>query len=106
MVGFIRFWILDFGLGKDFRFPIQNSSGNGSSKSSLVQIAPACNPAVRCLVGDVMGAKRTRGMPPSVSTTSMPLSARDNNSFKFVCASCTSTVFVSIAVILGRSYIV
>ena len=78
-----------------------NSSGNGSSKSSLVQIAPACNPALRCLVGDAIGAKRTRGMPPSVRTTSMPLSARDNNSFKFVCASCT-TVFVSIAVIQAR----
>jgi hypothetical protein len=65
-------------------------------------MVPGCNPALRCLVGDAMGAKRTRGMPPSVRITSMPLSARDNNYFKFVCASCTSTVFVSIAVIQAR----
>src|SRR5262245_24601018 len=44
--------------------PVQNSSGNGSSKSSLVQMAPGCNPATRG-VAPVMGTIRASGVLPS-----------------------------------------
>ena len=62
--------------------PVQNSSGNGLSKSSLVQIAPGCNPATRGVVGEAIGMKRAIGVLPSVRTISVPSSTRDNNSFK------------------------
>src|SRR5438093_12617825 len=74
---------------------VQNSSGNGSSKSSLVQIAPACSPATRGVVDNAIGTKRASGVVPSVRTISVPSRTKDSSSCKFVWASRTSTVFVS-----------
>src|SRR5262249_39407351 len=73
--------------------PVQNSSGNGSSKSSLVQIAPGCKPATRG-VAPVMGTIRASGVLPSVRIISVPAVTNDSSSTKWVWASCTSTVLV------------
>lgn len=59
----------DEGMGVQQHFhgvSVQNSSGNGSSKSSLVQMAPGCNPATRGVVAPAMGTIRASGVLPSV----------------------------------------
>ena len=40
-------------------YPVQNSSGSGASKSSVVSIAPGCRPATR---GSTSGTRRARGV--------------------------------------------
>jgi len=52
--------------------PDQNSSGNGSSKASLVQMAPGCKPGTRGVVAPAMGTMRASGVLPAVRMISVP----------------------------------
>ena len=73
--------------------PVQKASGSSSSKSSLTQIAPACNPATRGMLDEAIGTTRASGVAPSVRIISVPIRTRDKRSCKFVGVCRKSTVF-------------
>src|SRR6266550_133769 len=76
-------------------WPSQNSSGKGSSKSSLVEIVPRLRPATRFfLEWATTGTRRATGVPCSVIITSLPAKASASKSGNLVCASATLTVWV------------
>ncbi|MFZ4662030.1 MAG: hypothetical protein ACOYNY_33780, partial [Caldilineaceae bacterium] len=71
---------------KELSLPNQNSSGNGASKSSLVQIMPRFKPAIRFFFLGASEARRATGLPFWVMTTSPLRSTIANRS-----ANCFST---------------
>src|SRR5262245_52435036 len=86
--------------------PVQNSSGNGASKSALILMLPACNPATRRVVALARGTRRARGVCPSVRMISVPAATCATSSRRCCCASWTSTVLVVIVCLLPLGQIV
>src|SRR5215831_17868581 len=74
-------------------WPIQNSFGTGSSKSSLVQIVPRLSPGIRRFSGG-MATSRATGFPFSVITTSAPSHDWATRSDNWLLASSILTVRV------------
>jgi transposase len=74
--------------------PVPKSSSNGSAKSALVRMAPGCNPTPRGVRAPAMGTMRASGVCPAVRRIAVPADTNANSSTPWVCASCTSTVFV------------
>jgi len=70
----------------------QKASGNGLSKSSLVQNDPKCKPAVR----ETNGTSRAMGLLPSVRMISVPETSNESKSFRWACTSLKSILFVNI----------
>src|SRR6267378_6403515 len=78
-------------------WPSQNSSGKGSSKSSLVEMAPRLRPATRFFLEcATTGTRRATGVPCSVIITSLPARASASKSGNLFCASSTLTVWVMV----------